>query len=71
MNLGLDKLDLCFVIYMFLSNNPSSGDINSSNLPCLLLMHCFDFSKSKMISAFKKSTFFKAKIIKTAEIQPY
>ena len=20
--------------YMFLSNNPSSGDINSSNLPC-------------------------------------
>ena len=32
MNLGLDKRDLCFVIYMFLSNNPSSGDINSSNL---------------------------------------
>ena len=24
-NLGLDKWDLCFVIYMFLSNNPSSG----------------------------------------------
>ena len=24
--LGLDKLDLCFVIYMFLSNNPSSRD---------------------------------------------
>ena len=23
------------MIYMFLSNNPSSGDINSSNLPCL------------------------------------
>ena len=23
-----------FVIYIFLSNNPSSGDINSSNLPC-------------------------------------
>ena len=22
------------MIYMFLSNNPSSGDINSSNLPC-------------------------------------
>ena len=34
MNLELDKRDLCFVIYMFLSNNPSSGDINSSNLPC-------------------------------------
>ena len=30
----LDKWDLCFVIYMFLSNNPSSGYINSSNLPC-------------------------------------
>ena len=25
------------MIYMFLSNNPSSGDINSSNLPCLTL----------------------------------
>ena len=23
-----------FSDYMFLSNNPSSGDINSSNLPC-------------------------------------
>ena len=30
----LDKWDLCYVIYMFLSNNPSSGDINSSDLPC-------------------------------------
>ena len=27
-----------FVIYMFLSNNPSSGDINSSNLPCSFYM---------------------------------
>ena len=26
------------MIYMFLSNNPSSGDINSSNLPCYV---CF------------------------------
>ena len=25
------------MIYMFLSNNPSSGDINSSNLSCLNL----------------------------------
>ena len=24
------------MIYMFLSNNPSSGDINSSNLSCFL-----------------------------------
>ena len=28
----LGLLELCFVIYMFLSNNPASGDINSSNL---------------------------------------
>ena len=26
------------MIYMFLSNNPSSGDINLSNLPCWLLL---------------------------------
>ena len=26
------------MIYMFLSNNPSSGDINSSNLSCLVLV---------------------------------
>ena len=25
------------MIYMFLSNNPSSGDINSSNLSCYFL----------------------------------
>ena len=31
---GLVKWDLCFVIYIFLSINPSSGDINSSNLSC-------------------------------------
>ena len=35
------KWDLCFVIYMFLSNNPSSGDINSSNLPCCLWPELF------------------------------
>ena len=28
-----------FVIYIFLSNNPSSGDINSSNLPCCNPFH--------------------------------
>ena len=27
-----------FVIYMFNSNNPSSGDINSSNLSCFCLI---------------------------------
>ena len=26
----------CFVMYMFFSNYPSSGDINSSNLSCSL-----------------------------------
>ena len=33
-------MGLCFVIYMFLSNNPSSGDINSSNLPCSHMKMC-------------------------------
>ena len=28
------------MIYMFLSNNPLSGDINSSNLPCLDYKAC-------------------------------
>ena len=37
-NLELDKWDLCYVIYMFLSNNPSPGDINSSNLPCCVFV---------------------------------
>ena len=27
-------MGLCFVVYMFLSCNPSSGDINLSNLSC-------------------------------------
>ena len=26
------------MIYMFLSNNPSSGDINSSNLSCFFIL---------------------------------
>ena len=26
------------MIYMFLSNNPSSGDINSSNLSCYIYL---------------------------------
>ena len=29
------------MIYMFLSNNPSSGDINSSNLSCLIIIKEF------------------------------
>ena len=39
---GLDKLDLCFVIYMFLSNNPSPGDKKSSNLSCCILVSSVD-----------------------------
>ena len=33
------------MIYMFLSNNPSSGDINSSNLSCFVscMFFCFVF----------------------------
>ena len=31
-------MGFCFVNYMFLSNNPSSGDINSSNLSCLTIL---------------------------------
>ena len=33
------------MIYMFLSNNPSSGDINSSNLPCFNLANSADLDK--------------------------
>ena len=31
------------MIYMFLSNNPSSGDIKSSNLPCSFLLLLKDY----------------------------
>ena len=30
------------MIYMFLSNNPSSGDVNSSNLSCSKLYTTFE-----------------------------
>ena len=30
------------MIYMFLSNNPSSGDINSSNLSCSKIVNEYD-----------------------------
>ena len=36
-NYGLAKWDLCIVIYMFLSNNPSSWDINSLNISCWIM----------------------------------
>ena len=32
------------MIYMFLSNNPSSEDINSSNLSCLVLVVTQEFT---------------------------
>ena len=38
------------MIYMFLSNIPSSGDINSSNLPCRL-----KFCKRKLFERAEKS----------------
>ena len=34
-------------------------------------MHCFDFSKSNNDFSFQKDHFFKTKIIKTAEKEPY
>ena len=37
----------------------------------MLLMHCFDFSKSNNDLSFQKVHFFKTKIIKTAEKEPY
>ena len=41
------------MIYMFLSNNPSSGDINSSNLPCFFMICCLLLTFSK-INFFEK-----------------
>ena len=51
-----------FCDLQFLSNNPSSGDINSSNLPCLLLqlymllrcfkLNCLLFKHIEIIAAF-------------------
>ena len=35
------------MIYMFLSNNPSSGNINSSNLSCYLLVLTFVLGAQK------------------------
>ena len=38
------------MIYMFLSNNPSSGDINSSNLSCSIYFpYCANFKETKNI----------------------
>ena len=41
------------MIYMFLSNNPLSGDINSSNLPCypLVLTFVMGAQKNRLIEA--------------------
>ena len=36
------------MIYMFLSNNPSSGDINLSNLPC------FTFKSNPQVEGVRK-----------------
>ena len=45
MNLGLDKWNLCFVIYMFLSNNPSSGGYKFVEF-ALLPVHPASFAHS-------------------------
>ena len=45
-----------FVIYMFLSNNPSSGDMNSSNLSCFLPL----LTQSDSIYRFKKMSIYSA-----------
>ena len=37
----------------------------------MFLIHCFDFSKSNNDLSFQKVHFFKTKIIKTAEKEPY
>ena len=40
------------MIYMFLSNNPSSGDLNSSNLPCFHCFSCFSGRCTIFLSSF-------------------
>ena len=40
------------MIYMFLSNNPLSGDINSSNLSCFILSSMFAKVSVYMFSVF-------------------
>ena len=40
------------VIYMFLSNNPSSGYINSSNLSCHFKMFAWSVFKHAVVAAF-------------------
>ena len=48
------------MIYMFLSNNPSSGDIDSSNLPCLWCysrVHVIVLLRPIMLLAFTKKKY--------------
>ena len=49
------------MIYMFLSNNPSSGDINSSNLSCLI------YHTSPIIESLLKSVIIYQTIIHSFE----
>ena len=46
------------MIYMFLSNNPSSGDINSSNLSCLLMKPRFSGKKIYNFMHFERQNAF-------------
>ena len=45
------------MIYMFLSNNPSSGDINLSNLPCFQLISMIHVSKFMVPRALSDKTY--------------
>ena len=48
----LEKWDLCFVNNTFLWNNPSPGDINPTNLPCLTFDLPSDTSDSRNSSCY-------------------
>ena len=43
------------MIYMFLSNNPSSGDINSSNLSCCSMHFCLMFMYVGIVLGYSSS----------------
>ena len=43
------------MIYMFLSNNPSSGDINSSNLPCFYSHFPHSADSRRVVVSYKRN----------------
>ena len=54
------------MIYMFLSNNPSSGDTNSLNLPCSLYI-----LRGLRLTFSKKIVFIMANSVDPDEMQHY